>query len=137
MKRCLQCDRFQAFSNMEETQQPWSSYGCLFLVLFLFFCCCCPPPPHSHSLALPLFDGRPDDATFLKLPVIEINLLSITLECKDYSSCDLKERKSCIALSIDFSQSKKRKKKDLCMPPLLPEEMQCVFLAQQTSQITG
>lgn len=35
MKQSQQCDRFQAFSNMEETQ-PCSSCGWIFLFVFVF-----------------------------------------------------------------------------------------------------
>lgn len=58
----------------------------------------------SLSLSLSLFCGKPD-ATFSSFPSSEINLLSITHECKDYSSCDCKER--ILYCSINFSQSKR------------------------------
>lgn len=35
MKQSQQCDRFQAFSIMEETQ-PWSSCGCFFCLFVCF-----------------------------------------------------------------------------------------------------
>lgn len=42
MKLSQQCDRFQAFSNMEETR-PCSSCGCFFFVLFVFVFHLLPP----------------------------------------------------------------------------------------------
>lgn len=76
MKRSLQCDHFQAFSNMEETR-PGLHTVVLFLFLFVF--------PLSLYM---------EDQTLLSQASrdLKINLLSITHECKDYSSCDLKER---------------------------------------------
>ena len=65
----FKCDHFQAFSNTEETQH---TYGC-FIPFFSFVC----------FISLSLFYRRPD-ASFSSFPWSEINLLSITHECKDY-----------------------------------------------------
>lgn len=94
----LRCDRVQAFSNMEETQ-PWSCYGCFFMLSF-----------KENQMLLSQASHH------LKL------IFSPLLMNAKITHLVTWRRESCIALSITFPV-----KNDLCMPPLLPEETMYVF----------
>lgn len=102
----------------------------VFLRLFFFFFIVFP----SLSVCLSLSVSFMEDQMKLSQASRDLKLIFSPLLLNAKITHDLKER---IMYFSFHSFLKTKGKKDLCMPPLLPEEMQCMFSAEQGSQVTG